>query len=106
MVINSAQAQKADSSSGLEIQKKRLRENCREFESVMLGYLMKTMREGVIRGEEPGHAMEMYEEMLAGEVSKEIGRSSALGVGDALYAKLEPMVKPGVIPPEDAASAP
>ncbi len=83
----------ADSSRELEIQKRRLRENCREFESVMISYMMKTMRDGLIRGEEPGSAKEMYEDMLAEQVSKEIGRSSALGIGDMLYSKLEPLIK-------------
>ena len=59
----------------------------------MISYMMKTMRDGTIRGEEPGHAMEIYEDMLAGQVSKEIGRNSALGIGDLLYSKLEPLVK-------------
>jgi Rod binding domain-containing protein len=74
----------------------------------MIGYLMKTMRDGAIRGEEPGNAMETYENMLDGQVSKEISRSSALGIGDTLYAKLEPLIKvsgkPEVIPPEDKSS--
>lgn len=77
----------------LEIQKRRLRENCREFESVMVSYLMKTMREGVIRAEEPESGRDMYEEMLAVQMAKEIGRSNALGIGAILYAKLEPLVK-------------
>jgi Rod binding domain-containing protein len=83
----------ADSSPELEIQKRRLRENCREFESVMISYMMKTMRDGALRGEEPDSAREMYEDMLAGQVSKEIGRSSVLGIGDMLYSKLEHLVK-------------
>ncbi|MFZ0946282.1 MAG: rod-binding protein [Syntrophobacteraceae bacterium] len=83
----------ADSSRELETQKRRLRENCREFESVMVSYMMKAMRDGTVRGEEPGSAREIYEDMFAGAVSKVISRSSALGVGDMLYSKLEPLVK-------------
>ena len=88
----------ADSSRELEIQKRRLRENCRAFESVMISYMMKTMRDGLIRGEEPGNAREIYEDMLAGQVSKEIGRNSALGIGDMLYSKLEHLVKAPAVP--------
>ncbi len=83
----------ADSSRELEIQKRRLRENCLEFESVMISFMMKAMRDGIVRGEEPGSAREMYEDMLAGQVSKVISRSSALGIGDMLCSKLEPLVK-------------
>jgi len=83
----------ADSSRELEIQKRRLRENCREFESVMISYMMKAMRGGLMRAEEAGSTKEIYEDMLAEQVSKEISRSSALGIGDMLYSKLEPLVK-------------
>lgn len=83
----------AGPSRELEIQKRRLRENCRAFESVMISYMMKTMRDGLICGEEPGNATAMYEDMLAEQVSKQIGGSSALGIGDMLYSKLEPLVK-------------
>ncbi|MGD0397799.1 MAG: rod-binding protein [Syntrophobacteraceae bacterium] len=82
-----------DSSRELETQKRRLRENCREFESVMVSYMMKAMRDGTVRGEEPGNTREIYEDMFAGQVSKVISRSSALGLGDMLYSKLEPLVK-------------
>jgi Rod binding domain-containing protein len=51
------------------------------------------MRDGLIRGEEAGSTKEMYEDMLADQVSKEIGRSSALGIGDMLYSKLEPLLE-------------
>jgi len=82
-----------DSSHELEIQKKRLRDSCREFESVMVSYMMKTMRNGTMRAEEPGSAREMFEDMLSGQVSKEIGRTAALGIGDMLYSKLEPLIE-------------
>ena len=59
----------------------------------MVSYLMKTMREGVIRADEPDNAQAMYEEMLDGQVSKTLSKTSALGIGDMLYAKLEPLVK-------------
>jgi len=77
----------------VEAQKKRLREHCREFESFMVSYLMKTMREATIKAEEPDNARQTYEEMAAGYMSKNIAGASALGIGDMLYAKLEPMVQ-------------
>jgi Rod binding domain-containing protein len=94
----------ADSSKELEAQKKRLKESCREFESVMISFMMKSMRDGTVRAEEPGNAREIYEDMFAGQVSKVIGRNSALGVGDMLYSKLEHLIKapanPNVLPAE------
>ena len=47
----------------------------------------------------------MYEDMLAGQVSKEIGHSSALGIGDLLYSKLEPLVKTQAQKAADLAAA-
>ena len=104
MGANIQQVLQGDSSKEVEVQKRRLRESCREFESVMISYMMKTMRDGTIRAEEPGNAREIYEDMLAGQVSKEIGRNSALGIGDMLYSKLEHLIKapanPNILPPE------
>lgn len=87
------QALHMDSSQNLELQKKRLKDSCRQFESVMVSYMMKTMREGVSWGEEHDNAKEIYQDMFADQVSKEIGRSSALGIGDMLYTKLEQLLK-------------
>ncbi len=83
----------ADGSRELELQKKKLRENCREFESVMVSFLLKSMRDTVMRAEEPESAREMYEDMFTGQVSKEIAKKSAMGLGEILYKKLEPLLK-------------
>lgn len=81
-----------DSTRELEVQKKRLRDSCREFESVMISCMMKSMRDGVTWAEEPSSAMETYQDMFTQQVAKEVSRSSALGIGDMLYAKLEPLL--------------
>ena len=85
--------QQADSSRQLEVQKKRLRDSCQEFESVMISYMMKTMRDAVRWDEEPDTAKTVYEDMLSQQVSEEISRSSVLGIGDMLYSKLEPRLE-------------
>jgi Rod binding domain-containing protein len=81
-----------DSSRELEVQKKRLLDSCREFESVMISYMMKTMRDGVSWGEEPSSAMETYQDMFTQQVAREVSRSSVMGIGDMLYSKLEPLL--------------
>ncbi len=93
MEANVEQVLQANASTDLKSQKRKLRQDCQEFESVMISYMMKTMRDSIIRGEEPGNAMGIYEDMMFGQVSKEISSSSALGLGDMLYSKLEPLVK-------------
>ncbi|MEN6441092.1 MAG: rod-binding protein [Syntrophobacter sp.] len=77
----------------MEIQKRKLRENCREFETVMVNYLMKSMRDTISQAEEPEHGRAAFEDMLAGQLSKEIGKTGSLGIGDILYQKLEPQLK-------------
>lgn len=93
METNIKQVLNTDSSRDLEAQKKRLKESCRQFESVMVSYMMKTMRSGVSWGEEHDSAKEMYDDMLSEQVSKEISRSSSLGIGNMLYTKLEQLLK-------------
>lgn len=77
----------------LDVQRKKLRENCKEFETVMVNYLMKTMRDTVIQAEEPEHGRAAFEDMLAAQLSKEIGKTGSLGIGDILYQRLEPQLK-------------
>lgn len=82
-----------DSSQKEVLEKRRLRESCREFESVMVSYLMKTMRASVITADEPENAGEMYQEMLDGQISKEVANSGSVGIGDMLYARLSALMK-------------
>jgi Rod binding domain-containing protein len=83
----------ADSSRELESRKRKLLTSCREFESVMTSFMMKTMRDGVSWSDEHDNAKEMYEDMLAQEISKEVARSSSLGIGDMLYSRLEHLLE-------------
>ncbi|MEM5788738.1 MAG: hypothetical protein AAGU11_15620 [Syntrophobacteraceae bacterium] len=92
MDLKSISAIQSDTISDPATRKKQLRQSCREFESVMIEHLMKTMRDGIMRAEEPEHAREVYEDMLSGHISKEVGQGGFLGIGDMLYAKLEPQL--------------
>ena len=75
------------------MEKKRLRESCREFESVMVSYLLKTMRSSVMTADEPENASEMYQEMLDGQISKEVSNTGSMGLGDMLYNRLSTLMK-------------
>lgn len=88
------------------LQKKRLKECCQEFESFMTSFIVKSMREGVMRAEEPDRALGMYEGMMDQAVCKEFSRGRGLGLANAIYKQLEPLVReqPQVCPP--AADAP
>lgn len=79
--------------SAVEIEKRRLKESCEEFESFLTTNLLKTMRESTIRAEEPENDQEVYESMLDQSYAKEVSHSKSLGLGEALYRQLSPSIK-------------
>lgn len=64
-----------------------LRAVSRSFESLLVGQLVKSMRQTVVRdGIIPqGNAEKVYESMLDTEYSKQISESGSMGLGDMLY---------------------
>lgn len=78
---------KAQTDSGNEEELKKV---CGDFESILLGFMMKQMRNTVpevdfIHG---GQAEEMFEEMQDQEIAKELSSSSKFGLADSLYKQL------------------
>lgn len=76
-----------------EVEKRRLKASCEEFESFLTGNLLKTMRDSTIRAEEPDNEQEVYESMLDQTIAKEISHSKSLGLGEMLYRELSPSIK-------------
>lgn len=76
-----------------EAEKKKLKQSCEEFEAVMTGYLLKTMHETIIKGEEPDQARQTYESMMDEALARESSRNSGLGLGKILYEQLVPKIK-------------
>ena len=81
------------SASSVEIEKRRLKESCEEFESFLSGNLLKAMRESTMRAEEPENDREIYESMLDQTVATEMSHSKSMGVGEMLYQQLAPAIK-------------
>lgn len=77
----------------VDIQKKRLRDACLEFESIFTAQLLKKARDGMLRAEEPDNAMSLYESMFDEAVAKEIGAKGVFGLADLLYQELLPLVE-------------
>ncbi len=77
----------------LSVQQKRLKDACVEFESVMTGYLLKSMRESVDRAEKPEQAREVYEGFFDEAVSKKVAKQDSGGLADVLYKQLSPLIK-------------
>ncbi|MCX8043192.1 MAG: rod-binding protein [Desulfobacterota bacterium] len=70
---------------------KRLREQCREFESLLYGVLLETMRKtvdksGLIDG---GRAEDIYTSLLDTEYAKIMAGNVRHGIADALYHQLK-----------------
>lgn len=82
-----------DPSKKTEVGEKRLHDSCRDFSSVLVSFMMKTMRAGYSGGDEPSFASGVYQDMLDQQVSKVIARSGTLGLGDKLYAQVERLEK-------------
>ncbi len=82
-----------------EAQKKRLHTACQEFESIMTNYLLKSMRESVMKAEDPGQGREMYESMFDETLARETSKSGGQGLSELLYQQLVPLIQPGATPP-------
>lgn len=76
---------KADSGN-----KEQLEKVCQDFESILLNFMMKQMRNTVpeVKLISGGQAEEMFKDMQDQELSKEISSSSQFGLAGALYQQL------------------
>ncbi|NLI81096.1 MAG: hypothetical protein GX443_05330 [Deltaproteobacteria bacterium] len=70
------------------VQEKRLKESCQDFEAVLVGFLFKTMRQSIMRSDEPDGGMEVYESMVDEAVAREMSRQEQIGLSRLLYESL------------------
>ena len=79
-----------------EAQDQKLREACRDFESLLVRQLLAEMRSTVPKSDLLGSREEdIYQDMLDMEMSKEIGKAGTMKLGDLLYAQLSKLEKKG-----------
>ncbi|MFP5211827.1 MAG: rod-binding protein [Acidobacteriota bacterium] len=83
----------AESQKSVELEKRKLKESCQEFESFLTGFLIKSMRDSVIKAEQPDQAEEIYQSMMDTAVAKEFSRTGQVGLAETLYKQLETLVK-------------
>lgn len=69
---------------------KKLKEACRDFEAVLLGYMLKSMRKTVSKSEMFGSSgeQELFQEMMDTEFCKAASRSGSTGIADMLFRQL------------------
>lgn len=80
-ILESAKASRDD---------ERLQATCKQFESVFVNMLMKSMRKTIADGGliEKSHAREMFESMLDEELSKEVSKEQGIGLAKMMYQQL------------------
>jgi Rod binding domain-containing protein len=78
-----------DPSKQTELREKKLHDSCREFSSMLVSFMIKSMRQAYSGEDEPSFASGVYQDMLYDQVSKVIAQSGRLGVGDMLYSQLD-----------------
>ncbi|MBW1975447.1 MAG: rod-binding protein [Deltaproteobacteria bacterium] len=83
----------SDRHKELEIKKDQLRRTCRQFESLFVAYLLKNMKAGMMRSEDPSYQSYMYEAMFDEAVADVVGQSGSFGLGDLLYEQLLPLLE-------------
>ncbi len=70
--------------------KLRLQRAVKEFESVMVGYMLKSMRSSIPKDDMGGESYggDMLEGMFDGELARYVSRGSNLGLGEMLYKEI------------------
>ena len=73
---------------------KALWSTCQDFESVMLGMVLKQMRSTVQTSDPLGKGManQTYREMLDDEMGKQMARSNGIGLAEGIYRQLKDTV--------------
>ena len=68
----------------------KLKQACRDFESIFLGYLLQSMRKTVSKGGllDSGLEGEIFQEMMDAELCKAAANTSATGVAEMIYKQL------------------
>src|SRR5690348_857888 len=76
-------------------EQKKLYGACKDFESVMMGQVLKQMRQTVQTSDplEQGQASKMYRDMLDDEMAKSMSKSGGFGLAQQMYNQLAVTVK-------------
>lgn len=81
-------ALKADPSVKAQVREKQLLKTCQEFGSLLVSYMIKTMRSASVDGDDQNLAKGVYQDMFYDQVAKIVGKSNTLGIGNMLYTQM------------------
>jgi len=74
---------------------KQLRESCREFESILVMEMYKSMRKAIPESGlfEKNMATDTYQEMLDMEMARQTAGGHGLGIGEAMYRQMAELIE-------------
>ena len=74
----------------------RLKKTCAEFESILITYMLKSMRETVVEDGILGNSNEnkIFNSMFDEKLALEIARGGGIGLGKMLFEKLKVTIQP------------
>lgn len=68
----------------------KLKQACKDFESIFMGYMLKSMRKTVEKNELMGTSQqeEMFQDMMDDEICKSAAETNSIGIADVMYRQL------------------
>lgn len=71
-----------------------LKKACQDFEAIFIQSLFKSMRRTVIDSGlfEKDTSHEIYQDMLDGEIAREVSRRQSMGLADQMYRQMEKLL--------------
>lgn len=78
-----------------DLELRKLKQACEDFESLLTAYVFKSMRETIAQdaSSDEGQTMGLYEEMMDESVAGQLSRDPGLGLARVLYEQLVPLVE-------------
>lgn len=78
-----------------DIEDKKLKSACKDFESVFLGYILKGMRKTVSKSEllDSSNGEEIFQGMMDDAICKSAAETESIGIADMLYNQLGDLIK-------------
>lgn len=82
--------EKLDAKKGKVPEDEKLKKACRDFESIFLYYVLKTMRKSIPKGGylEGGVGQGIFQEMMDEKLAEKISRTGRMGIWEMLYRDL------------------
>ena len=75
----------------IDIERRKLKEACKQFEAIFIEYMLKTMRKTVQKSDlfKREFAEEIYSSILDQKIAEKVADSKGLGLAELLYKELE-----------------